>query len=126
MRILCADDDPDIRVILELAFGLAPDLEAVIVDSGEAALAAATHSQWDAILLDAMMPGLDGYQTCTALRADPATAAIPVLFLTARTERGEHDRALAVGAIACLAKPFDPLSLAEDLRAILGRERPAR
>jgi two-component system, OmpR family, response regulator len=120
MRILCADDDPDIRMILELALGLGPGIEAVVVDSGEAALREVRPGHWDAVLLDAMMPGLDGYQTCAALRADPATAGIPIVFLTARTERGESERALAAGAVACLAKPFDPLTLAADLQAALG------
>lgn len=118
MRILCADDDPDIRVILELALKIDPDIDATILDSGDAVLARA-HEQWDAFLLDAMMPGTDGYATCERLKTDPATSAIPVVFLTARTQRGETDRALALGAKACLSKPFDPMTLARELRAAL-------
>ena len=73
MRILCADDDPDIRVILDLALKVDPGIEATIVESGDAVLARATE-RWDAFLLDAMMPGTDGYATCERLKADPATA----------------------------------------------------
>jgi CheY-like chemotaxis protein len=66
-----------------------------------------------------MMPGLDGYETCRRLKDDPATAAIPVVFLTAKTQHDELRRAMALGATACLTKPFDPLTLATELRAAL-------
>jgi CheY-like chemotaxis protein len=119
MRLLCADDEPDIRVVLELALALDPGITAEIADSGEALLARVHGFAPDAILLDAMMPGLDGYATCERLKADPATAAVPVVFLTAKTQRTEVERALALGAAACLVKPFDPMTLAAELRAAL-------
>ena len=120
MRLLCADDEDDIRTILELALSLDPGLEAELVASGAEVLARAAAGGYDAIVLDGMMPGLDGYETCRRLKADPATAAIPVVFLTAKTQRSEVERALALGAAACLVKPFDPMSLAGELRAVLG------
>ena len=120
MRLLCADDEDDIRTILELALSLDPELEAELVASGAEVLARAAAGGYDAIVLDGMMPGLDGYETCRRLKADPATAAIPVVFLTAKTQRSEVERALALGAAACLVKPFDPMSLAGELRAVLG------
>ncbi len=120
MRVLCADDDEDIRAILGLALSLDPDLEVEIVPSGSAALARAATTRFDAIVLDGMMPGLDGYETCRRLKADPATARVPIVFLTAKTQRSETERALAIGAVACLTKPFDPMTLARDLRAALG------
>lgn len=120
MRLLCADDEEDIRTILQLALGLDPELEAEIVDSGEAALERARSGRYDAILLDGMMPGLDGYETCRRLKADPATAHIPVVFLTAKTQKAEVEQALAIGAATCLVKPFDPMTLAGELRAALG------
>jgi CheY-like chemotaxis protein len=121
MRLLCADDEEDIRTILQLALGLDPELEVELVDSGTAALTRAAGGRYDAIVLDAMMPGLDGYETCRRLKAAPETAEIPVVFLTAKTQRGEVERALALGAVACLMKPFDPMTLARDLRRALGR-----
>src|SRR5690349_8407123 len=96
MRLLCADDDEDIRTILQLALSLDPELDAVLVESGEAALARARVEKFDAILLDGMMPGLDGYETCRQLKLEPTTAQIPVVFLTAKTQRAEVDRALAI------------------------------
>jgi CheY-like chemotaxis protein len=121
MRILCADDEEDIRTILELALSLDPDIEATIVDSGTELLMRARDGGWDAFLLDGMMPALDGYETCRQLKADPLTAQIPVVFLSAKTQRDELDRAHRLGAAATLPKPFDPLTLAADLRAALGQ-----
>jgi two-component system OmpR family response regulator len=121
MRLLCADDEPDIRTILELALSLDPRIEAELFDSGTALIERARHGGADAILLDAMMPEVDGYETCRRLKADPATAHIPVVFLTARAQRGEQNSVLEIGAVACLTKPFDPLTLADELLTALGK-----
>lgn len=121
MRLLCADDEPDIRTILELALSLDPSIEAEILPSGVALLARVKDAMPDAILLDAMMPEIDGYETCRRLKADPVTAGIPVVFLTARAQRGEQDTAIEVGAVACLTKPFDPLTIAGELMVALGK-----
>lgn len=120
MRLLCVDDEDDIRVILELALELDPAFEVEIVSSGAELLARATRGGYDLFVLDGMMPVMDGYETCRRLKADPATADVPVVFLTAKTQRDEIVRALELGAVACLTKPFDPLTLAGELRAALG------
>ena len=119
MKLLCADDEPDLRTILALALSIDPGLEVEIVSSGAELLERASHTRYDAFLLDGMMPGLDGYETCRRLKDDPVTAAVPVVFLTAKTQKDEMRRALALGATACLMKPFDPLTLATELRAAL-------
>jgi CheY-like chemotaxis protein len=121
IRLLCADDEDDIRTILALALSLDPDLEVDLVASGAEALVRAKSTAYDAIVLDGMMPGLDGYETCRQLKADPSTARVPVVFLTAKAQRRETERALALGAVACLTKPFDPMTIARDLRAALKR-----
>ena len=121
MRLLCVDDEADIRTILGLALSLDPAIDAEIVASAEDLIAKARSGGYDAFLLDGMMPGLDGYETCRRLKADAATAGVPVVFLTAKTQRDELARASAIGAAACLHKPFDPLTLAGELRAALGR-----
>lgn len=104
-----------------MALSLEPRLEVEIFSSGVDLLARAKQGNVDAILLDAMMPDVDGYETCRRLKADPATAHVPVVFLTARAQRGEQDIALQVGALACLTKPFDPLTLAGELMVALGQ-----
>lgn len=121
IRLLCADDEDDIRTILQLALSLDPELEVHLVASGAEALARAKSATFDAIVLDGMMPGLDGYETCRRLKADPATSQVPIVFLTAKAQRSETDRALALGAVACLTKPFDPMTIASELRAALQR-----
>ena len=121
MRLLCADDEEDIRTILQLALSLDPEFAVELVESGEAALARARVEKFDVILLDGMMHGLDGYETCRRLKAESATARIPVVFLTAKTQRAEVERALTLGAVACLTKPFDPMTLAAELRAVLAQ-----
>jgi CheY-like chemotaxis protein len=119
MKLLCADDEPDLRTILELALSIDPGFDVEIVASGTELLARASQGRYDAFVLDGMMPGLDGYETCRRLKTDPTTAQIPVIFLTAKTQQEEMRRALALGATACLVKPFDPLTLAMELRAAL-------
>lgn len=119
MKLLCADDEPDLRTILELALSIDPAFEVEIVASGTELLERASRGRYDAFLLDGMMPGLDGYETCRRLKSDPATAATPVVFLTAKSQKDEMSRAMALGATACLVKPFDPLTLATELRAAL-------
>ena len=121
IRLLCADDEDDIRTILRLALSLDRELDVHFVSSGAEALTHAKGGGFDAIVLDGMMPELDGYETCQRLKADPLTAQIPVVFLTAKSQRDETKRALAVGAVACLSKPFDPMTIAGELRRALGR-----
>jgi len=120
MRLLCADDEEDIRTILELALSLDPAIEATVVASGFELLDLAHAQTWDAFVLDGMMPGIDGYETCRRLKDDPRTSGIPVVFITAKTQREEIERALALGAVALLPKPFDPMTLAAEIRTALG------
>jgi two-component system OmpR family response regulator len=119
MNILCVDDEADLRMILELALSLDPALRCEIVSSADELLARAAGGSYDAFVLDAMMPGLDGFELCRRLKSNPATAAVPVVFLTAKTRRDDVAKAIALGAVACLNKPFDPLTLAAELRAVL-------
>src|SRR4051812_33444491 len=82
MRVLAADDDADVRLLLELALGMDPTIEATLVASGEEAIAAAVAGNYDVILLDGLMPGMDGAETCRRLKDDPKTGLVPVIFLT--------------------------------------------
>jgi CheY-like chemotaxis protein len=72
------------------------------------------------ILLDWMMPDMDGFETCTRLKASPDTRDIPVIFLTAKVQESEIAKALSLGAIGCIGKPFDALTLGRQVRTILG------
>lgn len=118
-HILCADDDADMRMILEVALGTVGGWRVTLAADGEEALASARADLPDLILLDASMAGgMGGAQALAALRADPGLAAIPVVFVTGLAT--EEDRATfqRYGAVDLIAKPFDPLTLAARVRAI--------
>ena len=118
-RILYVDDEDDIREVAAMALELDPGFDVRDCGSGAAAIEAAAAWRPELILLDVMMPGMDGPTTLAALRAQADTAGIPVVFITARTQRDDVDRLLSLGASSVIAKPFDPMTLAERVRALL-------
>ena len=116
--VLMVDDDPHIRRIGELCLKAVGKWRVVLSASGAAAVDAAAAEQPDVILLDVMMPGLDGPMTLEALRARPETAAIPVIFMTANVQDHEVERYLRLGALGVISKPFDPMKLAGEIRRL--------
>ncbi|ODP37113.1 response regulator [Sphingomonas turrisvirgatae] len=118
-RILYVDDEADLREVAAMALELDPDFEPRDCASGEAALGMARDWRPALILLDMMMPGMDGPTTLRALRDQPETADIPVIFVTARTQARDIDALMALGARGVIAKPFDPMALAQQVRALL-------
>jgi CheY-like chemotaxis protein len=119
-KVLIVDDEDDVRELARISLERVGGLEVVVASSGEEGIAVAAAEQPDAVLLDAMMPGIDGPQTLERLKADAATAQIPVVFLTGSVQEFERDHFMSLGAKAILPKPFDPMTLANDLRACLG------
>lgn len=118
-KVLLVDDEPDIRRIGELSLKAVGKLAVTLAASGEEALALARAARPDVVLLDVMMPGLDGPATLEKLRSEPDTAAIPVVFMTAKTQKHETERFLALGAAGVIHKPFDPMTLPAELRRLL-------
>ena len=118
-RILYVDDEHDIREVAAMALELDPDLEVRTCASGFEALDVAGEWRPALILLDVMMPAMDGPTTLARLRAEPATADIPVVFITARTQAHEVEQFKAMGVKGVMAKPFDPMALAAQARAYL-------
>jgi len=116
---MIVDDDEDIRVVVELAARRIGNWEVVSVASGEEALALVGRERPDVILLDAMMPQLDGLATLAKLREEPATAGIPVIFLTAKVQQHEIEEYLARGAQGVISKPFDVTTLPDEIRGIV-------
>ncbi|MBF0288704.1 MAG: response regulator [SAR324 cluster bacterium] len=104
--ILAVDDTPENIHILVGILGETYKVKAAI--DGEKALKAAKKKPPHLILLDIMMPGMDGYEVCEQLKADPATADVPVVFVTGKTEGSDHEKGLALGARGYLTKPVDP------------------
>jgi CheY-like chemotaxis protein len=116
IRILHVDDEPDIREIVDLSLSLNEDFKVRACASGEEALAAAAEWSPELILLDVMMPRMDGPTTLSSLRKNPKTADIPVLFMTARAQPREVEQFIALGAQGVISKPFDPMTLAFTVR----------
>ena len=128
-RLLLVDDADDIRLVAHIALERIGGWEVLDAPSGEAALALlATDGPFDAIVLDVMMPGLDGPTAFRLLRATPQGAGIPVVFLTAKVRASDRARLLELGAAGVIEKPFDPVALPAELDAVLaaahGREAP--
>jgi len=117
-RILCVDDEEDILSITQVALEALGGYTVCPCNSGAVAIRAAASFAPQLLLLDVMMPELDGPATLSALRAIPATAATPVVFMTAKVQRQEIAQLERLGAVGVIAKPFDPMTLPDQLRAI--------
>jgi CheY-like chemotaxis protein len=119
MKVLIVDDDEDIRLVSEIAIRRIGKWDAVVAATGEEALDRARAEQPDVILLDVMMPSLNGPATLALLREEPATSSIPVIFLTAKVQKHEVERYMALGATGVIRKPFDVMTLADEIRRIV-------
>jgi len=120
MNILIVEDDPDARKVLSLILKL-DGFEVSTVSSGREAFGAIRAACPDLILLDVMMPDVDGYELCRRIRSEPATRGIPIVMLSGKADRESVVRGLAAGANEFLAKPIKPSSLTKQLRATLMR-----
>jgi two-component system, OmpR family, response regulator len=118
-RVLYVDDEPDIREIAEMALGLDPEFEIRTAPSGEEALALLADWPADVALLDVMMPEMDGPTLLGHIRQMPAFAALPVIFITARAQQSELQNFATLDAVGVIAKPFDPVTLAARVRALM-------
>jgi len=121
-RVLLVDDEEPLRVVCRLNLELA-GLEVTEAADGEQALAAIAAERPDIILLDVMMPRLDGWEVAAQLAADETTRELPIVFLSARTAPEDRRRAVDAGGIGYIVKPFDPLALPGRLQTMLERMR---
>jgi CheY-like chemotaxis protein len=119
-RILIIDDEEDIRDVAALSLETVAGWEVAVASSGAQGLARAIEHPPDAILLDVMMPGMDGPSTLRELRKNPITAKVPVLLLTAKVQASDQRRFADLGVEAVLSKPFDPMTLSKQICAVLG------
>ena len=119
-RILIIDDEDDIREVAQLSLETVAEWEVLTAGSGYEGLRVAEAEQPDAILLDVMMPEMDGTTTFKKLLANPNIAGIPVVLLTAKIQASDRRGFSGLGVRGLLAKPFDPMTLAGELAQILG------
>jgi DNA-binding response OmpR family regulator len=118
-RVLVVDDEPNI--VMSLRFLMEREgLDVEIAPTGEAALQALERAPADLVLLDVMMPQLDGFEVCQRIRADPRWAAVKIIMLTAKGREVERDKGRALGADAYVTKPFSTRELVARVKQMLG------
>jgi CheY-like chemotaxis protein len=119
-KILIIDDEADIREVAAMSLETMCGWSVLQANSGAEGLRVARQQRPDAILLDVMMPDMDGPKTLKAIRADNTLAKIPVIFLTAKVQNSDRQRFTEMGVTTVLAKPFDPLQLGQQIAHALG------
>lgn len=117
-RILYVEDEPDIQAVAKLALEMVGGFSLQICSSGQEALDKAAGFAPQVILLDVMMPGMDGPATLVALREIPELAAVPAIFMTAKVQPGEVAHYKKLGAVDVIPKPFDPMTLSATIQSI--------
>ena len=118
-KLLLIDDEDDIREVAMMTLETMGDFMVVTAPNGSAGILKAAAERPDAILLDVMMPGLDGIGTFRHLQASDVTRAIPVIFMTAKVQPADRRRLVELGARGIIAKPFDPTRLADQVAELL-------
>jgi DNA-binding response OmpR family regulator len=121
-KVLVVDDEAPIRLLCRVNLE-AEGMEVLEAADGESGLETARSQRPDVVLLDVMMPGLDGWQVAERLLEDEATSQIPLVFLTARAELRDRARGLELGGVDYITKPFNPVELASVVEALLERVR---
>ena len=119
-KILLVDDEDDIREVAQMSLEMTAGWEVVAAGSGPEALRLAAAERPDAILLDVMMPGMDGPATARELKGRAETADIPIVLLTAKVQAADRRRFDDLGVAGILSKPFDPMTLADEVAGVLG------
>jgi CheY-like chemotaxis protein len=125
-RVLFVDDDEGIRRVAQITLTRIGKLDVLLAKSGKEALELLQSERPDLILLDVMMPGMDGPAVLEKLRQNPDTASIPVIFLTAKIQKHEVEEYSQLGACGVISKPFEPTELAEQVRQLYNTFREVR
>jgi DNA-binding response OmpR family regulator len=118
--VLVIDDERSIRLLCRVNLG-ASGMEVLEASNGDEGLDLARREQPDLVLLDVMMPGLDGWSVARALADDPETRTIPVVFLTARADASDRRRGQQLGGVGYVVKPFDPVEIGDLVEEVLRR-----
>lgn len=119
-RVLVVDDDDSIREVAQTALEIVGGFDVQAASSGSEALSKVREETFDALLLDVMMPGMDGPTVLSRLRGDPVTSSLPVVFLTAKIQAGDRRDFGDLDISGIIAKPFDPMRLSADISGLLG------
>ncbi|WP_020406319.1 response regulator [Hahella ganghwensis] len=117
-KIVYVEDEPDIQAIAQMALESIGGFKVILCSSGKEALDIIPAEKPDLILMDVMMPEMDGPSTLAALRQNPICQDIPVAFMTAKVQKSEIDEFVQLGAIGVIPKPFDPMTLSDEVRGL--------
>jgi CheY-like chemotaxis protein len=120
-RVLLIEDDAEIRMIADISLSQVGGFETCLAAGGMEGIALAVEHEPDVVLLDMMMPDMDGMATLRVLKNDPATRHIPVIFMTAKVQQHDLQDYVDAGAIGTIHKPFDPMTLPDEVRAMVFR-----
>ena len=121
MKILVVEDDRSIQMVLELVLTRVVKCDVLLASDGPEGMARIKVDKPDLVLLDLMLPGMDGFEICERAKADEATRHIPIIFLTAQPQPAAMARARALGAAGYIVKPFDPIKIIEQINEALSR-----
>ena len=124
-RIMMVEDEPDIQMVAKVALEIVGGFTVEMCSSGPEALERVRSINPDLILMDVMMPGMDGPSTLKHLRAAPETAQFPIIFMTAKIQSHEISKYKEIGALGVIPKPFDPMTLASSVRTLWEEEHAA-
>ncbi|ESQ87737.1 chemotaxis protein CheY [Asticcacaulis sp. AC460] len=122
-HVLCVDDEPDILEVVQLVLENMGGLKVSCANGGAKALAWVADNVPDLILMDVMMPGMDGPMTLGEMQKLPQLEGVPIVFMTARVQAKEVREYLALGADAVISKPFNPMTLVSEIKAIWAKKR---
>jgi CheY-like chemotaxis protein len=121
MRVLVVEDDRSIQMVLELVLTRTTKCEVVVASEGPQGLEMIRTLKPDVVLLDLMLPGMDGFEICRSAKADASTQSIPIIFLTAQPQPAAVAKAMALGAAGYIVKPFDPIKIIDQINEALQR-----
>ncbi len=121
MKVLVVEDDRSIQMVLELVLGRMAKCEVVLASNGREGIEKIRQEKPDVVLLDIMMPEMDGFEVCRLAKADAASQTIPIIFLTAQPQPAAVAKAMSLGAAGYLVKPFDPMKIIDQINESLKR-----
>src|SRR5262249_46296384 len=121
MKILVIEDDRSIQMVLELVLTHMAKCTVILASDGNVGWEKIQSEKPDVVLLDLMLPGIDGYEVCQRAKAEPSTRHIPIIFLTAQPQPAAQAKAMALGAASYLVKPFDPTKIVGQINEVLTR-----
>lgn len=121
MKVLIVEDDRSIQMVLELVLGRMAKCEVVLASDGQQGIEALRQHKPNVVLLDLMMPVMDGFEVCRLAKADPQIQSIPIIFLTAQPQPAAVAKAMALGAAGYIVKPFDPMRIVDQINEALHR-----